>query len=77
MKLRWKTLFVQVVVWAVSEVALTCAGMDDLADYSEFILDRKQALIEAISVQQNFFGTAEFTPLGIVSLSIDVSQVLA
>jgi hypothetical protein len=49
MKLRWKTLFVQVAIWAVSEVALTCVGVDDLADYSEFILDRKQALIEAIS----------------------------
>jgi hypothetical protein len=52
MKLRWKTLFVQVVIWAVSEVALTLVGVDDLADYSEFILDRKHALIE---ISQVFF----------------------
>lgn len=56
MKLRWKTLFVQVVIWTVSEVALNCVGMDDLADYSEFILDRKQALIEAIAESTSFRG---------------------
>ncbi|MBD1854676.1 MULTISPECIES: hypothetical protein [Leptolyngbya] len=59
MKLRWKTLFVQVAIWAVSEVALTCVGIDDLADYSEFILDRKQAFIEAIS-KSTPFATAPF-----------------
>lgn len=70
MKLRWKTLLVQVAIWAVSEVALTCVGLDDLADYSEFILDRKHALLEAIAESTSF----RITPFSI-SRCPDIPQV--
>ncbi len=35
MKVRWKFLFIQGVIWLVSEILLTLVGLDDLADYSE------------------------------------------
>ncbi len=37
MKVRWTKLFWRTVVWLSAEVALTLLGVDDLADYSEFI----------------------------------------
>lgn len=35
-QVRWKKLFFQTTMWLVAEVFLTCIGIDDLADYSEF-----------------------------------------
>ncbi len=35
-QVRWKKLFLQTTMWLVAEVFLTCIGIDDLADYSEF-----------------------------------------
>jgi hypothetical protein len=40
MQVRWKKLFVQSIIWVAAEVLLTVAGLDDLADYSEFVFEK-------------------------------------
>ncbi len=43
MQVRWSKLFLKTAVWFCAEIALTFLGMDDLADYSEFVFqDRSQ-----------------------------------
>ena len=39
---KWQTLCSKTLIWLVVEILLTLTGMDDLADYSEFVfkLDR-------------------------------------
>lgn len=37
MQVRWSKLFLKTAVWVCAEIALTFLGMDDLADYSEFV----------------------------------------
>lgn len=41
MKIHWKKLFFSLVLWFVAEICLTILGLDDLADYSEFILNKE------------------------------------
>ena len=40
MNAQWKKGLVRAVVWVAAEVLLNCVGIDDLADYSEFIFER-------------------------------------
>ncbi len=40
MKVIWKQSLYRVMVWLAAEVILNCVGLDDLADYSEFIFER-------------------------------------
>ena len=40
---RWKKMFVLLATWAIAEVMLNCVGLDDLADYGEFVFDRHRA----------------------------------
>ncbi len=40
MKVRWKKLLVTTTLWLVAEIWLNFLGIDNLADYSEFIFDR-------------------------------------
>ena len=44
MRIRCPKLLVKTVVWACTEIALTCLGLDDLADYSEFIFQDRSGL---------------------------------
>ena len=37
MSIKWKTLFVKSIAWLAAEIHLTFLGLDDLADYSEFL----------------------------------------
>ena len=46
--LRWKKLLLNLSIWLTAEVVLTVLGLDNLADYSEFI-----AQSNAISVASN------------------------
>lgn len=39
-KLNWKKLFFTITIWLVAEVILTFLGIDNLADYGEFLLNR-------------------------------------
>ncbi len=45
MNTRWKKLLVKIIVWLVVEILLTILGIDDLADYSEFIGEKKNILV--------------------------------
>ena len=40
---QWKKMFVLLATWAIAEVMLNCVGLDDLADYGEFVFDRDRA----------------------------------
>jgi len=42
---RWQTLFVKVTVWLSAEILLGMMGLDNLADYSEFVFQR-QVLVQ-------------------------------
>lgn len=37
MRIQWSKLILKTAVWLGTELALTCLGLDDLADYSEFV----------------------------------------
>ena len=44
MQVRWPKLLLRTVVWLGAEIALTCLGLDDLADYSEFIFQNRSGV---------------------------------
>ena len=52
MQIKWKTLFVKTIAWLAAEIYLTFLGLDDLADYSEFLnlsfVSRHWSLVLAI-----------------------------
>lgn len=37
MPIKWKTLFGKTIAWLAAEIYLNFLGLDDLADYSEFL----------------------------------------
>ena len=37
---RWRSALGRVFVWIAAEVILSVLGIDDLADYSEFVFDK-------------------------------------
>ena len=39
MKIRWKKLLSNSLIWLSSEILLNCMGVDTIADYSEFVFD--------------------------------------
>ncbi len=41
MKVQWPKLFWRTVFWLCAEMALTFLGLDDLADYSEFVFQNR------------------------------------
>ncbi|MDJ0637054.1 MAG: hypothetical protein QNJ34_28015 [Xenococcaceae cyanobacterium MO_188.B29] len=40
MKVIWKQSLYRVTVWLAAEIILNCLGIDNLADYSEFVFER-------------------------------------
>ncbi len=40
MNVRWKKLLARTAIWLVAEISLNLLGLDDLADYSEFLYER-------------------------------------
>ena len=40
MDIKWKVLFGKTIIWLAAEIILCFVGMDDVADYSEFLFDR-------------------------------------
>lgn len=44
MQIQWSKLLLKTAVWFCAEIALTYVGLDDLADYSEFVFQDRQAL---------------------------------
>ena len=49
MNIRWKTLLVRITLWLAIEIWLNFLGLDEVADYSEFISDKHLALLSLLS----------------------------
>lgn len=45
MKIQRKALFVKVITWLLAEVVLNFVGLDNLADYSEFLFEHELGII--------------------------------
>ena len=48
MQIKGKNLLAKTVVWLAAEILLSFLGLDNLADYSEFIFDRDIDLLVLI-----------------------------
>ncbi|MGF1489788.1 MAG: hypothetical protein ACFBSE_22100 [Prochloraceae cyanobacterium] len=45
-------LCLKIIIWVMFEIILTLLGLDDLADYSEFLLENKKNYVYQIYNQQ-------------------------
>ncbi len=41
MKIQWKKVCIKITTWLAAEIILNLLGLDNLADYSEFIFDKE------------------------------------
>jgi hypothetical protein len=46
MQRRKQRVLIKFLIWIVPEIILTVSGLDDLADYSEFVFDRPVQMAE-------------------------------
>jgi hypothetical protein len=44
MKMQWKKVLVKATIWLVTEIILNLLGLDNLADYSEFLYEQEVAI---------------------------------
>ncbi len=44
MKTQWQKVWVKAIAWLVVEIVLNVLGLDNLADYSEFIFEKEAAI---------------------------------
>ena len=42
--IKWHKLITNLIIWLTAEILLTCLGLDDLADYGEFV-EKKSVLV--------------------------------
>ena len=49
MKLQWRKLLVKTTVWIAAEIILNLLGLDNLADYSEFIYEQEIPILSQYS----------------------------
>ncbi|AFZ30817.1 hypothetical protein Glo7428_2304 [Gloeocapsa sp. PCC 7428] len=40
MNILWKNLLIKTVIWLIVEIILSVLGLDNIADYSEFVFGR-------------------------------------
>jgi hypothetical protein len=52
MKTQWNKLWVKTISWLVIEIILNLLGLDNLADYSEFIFE-KEVMIATVRHQMS------------------------
>ncbi len=45
MGIQWKYKWYKIFVWLMAEVIFSMLGVDDLADYSEFIFEQKMPVL--------------------------------
>ena len=45
MGIQWKYKWCKIFVWLMAEVIFSMLGVDDLADYSEFIFEQKMPVL--------------------------------
>ena len=46
--IKWRILCSKTIVWLAAEIILCLVGMDDIADYSEFLFDRNTNNIDTV-----------------------------
>jgi hypothetical protein len=44
---QYKHLLGEIAIWLISEALLTVAGLDDIANYNEFLLNKHQVSIDS------------------------------
>ena len=56
MGIHWPKLLMKTAIWLFAEIALTCLGLDDLADYSEFVTQYRSSspAIEMLYLSRSF-----------------------
>lgn len=60
MNVRWKKLLLTATFWLVTEIYFNLIGIDDLADYSEFLFGRQEIVKPlSISFSSLFLATLE------------------
>lgn len=42
--MQWKKIWVKATIWLVTEIILNLLGLDNLADYSEFLFEKETAI---------------------------------
>jgi hypothetical protein len=45
MEKKWKTVLAKTVIWLAAEILLNFVGIDDMADYSEFIFEKHATIL--------------------------------
>ena len=48
MKIRWRQLLINLVVWAIAEIMLNLIGLETLANYGEYLGDHDK-VVQSIS----------------------------
>lgn len=48
MQIKWKKLLAQIIFWLVTEIILNLLGLDNLADYGEFVFDKETIVSAAV-----------------------------
>ncbi|MEW5859024.1 MAG: hypothetical protein AB1861_16835 [Cyanobacteriota bacterium] len=66
MKAQWKRVFVKTTVWLITEIILNLLGLDNLADYNDFILEQKK-----IMAMSHLFAPTLTNKLGLYWLDCD------
>ena len=54
MKVKWHKLLLKLTIWSILEIMLTFLGLDDIADYGEFIFSNDRLI-----TLSNIYGTTE------------------
>lgn len=60
MKNRRKKVIIKLIVWFVAEIYLNFIGLDDLADYSEFIFEKTISTLEVAIVHNKVGNSNDF-----------------
>jgi preprotein translocase subunit SecG len=48
MKFYWKKVLVKTTIWLAAEIMLNLLGLDNIADYSEFIYGQEAMLLNSL-----------------------------
>jgi hypothetical protein len=57
MNILWKNLLIKTVLWLVVEIILSVLGLDNIADYSEFVFGQDYTVADysQLAIHQNSF----------------------
>lgn len=56
MKVKWSKLILKTIIWLSAEIYLTAIGLDNLADYGEFMFQDRVAIQIAEAPNTNTFN---------------------